>query len=110
MIIISGKVIGKVQGVMFRQTFIRHLIENKMEGGATNSANDSNEVNFTISGKKEIIDKVLLRLKSLPELNSWGATVSQLVISEKIIPIEFHEVTTSNVDSFKWSPNVKFYL
>jgi acylphosphatase len=110
MVIISGKVIGKVQGVMFRQTFIRCLIAKKMEGGATNSANDSNEVTFTISGKKEIIDKVLLRIQSLPELNSWGATVSQLVILDKVIPVEFHEVTTSNVDNFKWSPNVTFYL
>jgi len=60
-------------------------------------------------------DKVLDLAKKLTEtkpLNSWGAQLDTLTREEtgKVLPIEKHQVTTENVDKFKWNKNVEFYL
>ncbi len=96
--------------MMIRQTFIRALIKSNLIGGATNSSLDKNEVSFTIIGNGAQIENLLNRLQSLKELNSWGAKVDELVLLDKMIAIEDHQVTTSNVDDFKWSEGVAFYL
>src|SRR3990167_3890452 len=93
-----GFVRGKVQGVMFRQTFIRALLKRQLAGGATNDVADRDRVNFTIQGDEQKIGEVLGRLTSVVPLNSWGAIVTQLELLESPIPIDQHEVTTANVD------------
>ena len=39
----SFEVFGKVQGIMFRQTFIRGLEKRKISGGATNDPQNKRE-------------------------------------------------------------------
>ena len=99
---VSGVLRGKVQGVMFRQTFIRALLKNNLKGGATNSKGDKNEVSFTIIGDENIVDVVLKRLEELDQLNSWGAQVQKLEILDEVVDISEHEVTTENVDTFNY--------
>ena len=106
----SGKVRGTVQNVMFRQTFIRALQKKGLRGGATNNTTDSNEVLFTMEGDRQLILDLENKLKTKEKLNSWGALVEEFQELSEIIPIEEHQVTTENVDNFKWSPNVEMYL
>ena len=108
--IISGKVIGKVQNIMFRQTLIRGLIKRSLVGGATNHKENGDQVTFTISGDPSLIIELIEDLESGKKLNSWGAQVKSLEKFEHVIPIEDHEVTTENVDQIKWSTGVEFYL
>ena len=107
---VSIRIKGKVQNIMFRQTLIRGLLKRGLEGGATNSKDDKNEVNFSVMGEKTIINELVDKLASGVELNSWGAKVETVHILNDYIEIEAHEVTTYNVDSFNWSPDVSFYL
>ena len=106
----SVRVRGKVQGVMFRQTFIRALQKRNLKGGATNHPKDLHEVSFTLSGEEEFIREILEKLKEGHPINSWGATVQTLEELPDVIPIENHEVTTENVDNFNWSSGVEMYL
>ncbi len=106
----SGIVKGKVQGVMFRQTFVRALLKYGLEGGATNDPLDSNCVSFTVCGDEHAISEILKRLTGVVPLNSWGATVTHLELVTPPIPIEQHQVTTSNVESFHWTKSVEFFL
>lgn len=106
----SGKVTGKVQGVMFRQTLMRALITRNLQGGATNHKEKSDEVSFTVTGEPCLIIELIQDLKSGKELNSWGAKVDCLEELENITPVSNHEVTTDNVDQIKWSQGVEFYL
>ena len=110
MIIKSFKVLGKVQGVMFRQTFIRGLIKRNLRGGATNMNDHQKTVNITIeSDSKKLIENIIVEIMQLKVLNSWDATVEKIT---EIAPIQIndHEVTTDNVDDHKWSSGVDFYF
>ena len=107
--IVSGKVEGKVQGVMFRQTFIRGLLKRNLSGGATN-LEDRNIVSFTIEGDEESVQSVIDSLAQIKPLNSWNAEVQKVSILDEIIPIEDHQVTTLNVDGFNWNPDVEFFF
>lgn len=53
-------------------------------------------------------------MKAGKVLNSWGAkatTVQELhPPNEKCLEIDKHQVTTSNVDEFRWKQGVKFYI
>ncbi|OFZ13020.1 MAG: hypothetical protein A2X86_09360 [Bdellovibrionales bacterium GWA2_49_15] len=106
----SGIVKGKVQGVMFRQTFIRALLKRQLLGGVSNDPREHDRVSFTIQGDEQKISEVLERLISVVPLNSWGASVTHLELLGAAIPIEQHQVTTANVDNFRWTQSVEFYL
>jgi acylphosphatase len=106
----SGRVRGRVQGVMFRQTFVRALLKRGLAGGATNSPDSGDEVVFTLEGDEGSVEEVLNRLGSGEPINSWGAQVESLEMIDEPIPIERHQVTTLNVDEFRWSGGVEFYL
>ena len=106
----SGKAWGKVQNVMFRQTFIRALQTRGLRGGATNSEKDNNEVTITMEGDSKMIEELENKLKTKEKLNSWGALVEKYQELPEVIPVDHHQVTTNNVDSFNWSPNVEMYL
>ncbi|MBT3584662.1 MAG: hypothetical protein HN509_07130 [Halobacteriovoraceae bacterium] len=106
----SGAVYGKVQGVMFRQTFIRACLVRQLAGGVTNDPSQEDRVTFTLLGEDELVLEIIERLSKPEILNSWQASVEKLEILEQPIPIVQHEVTTDNVDDFEWSPGVEFYL
>ena len=106
----SFKVFGQVQGVMFRQTFIRGLIKRGLQGGATNQDDQDKTVNITIEAdSEEIIKRVITDLMEIKIINSWKATIEKILEIE-LIKIEDHEVTTSNVDDHQWSSGVEFYF
>lgn len=106
----SARATGRVQGVMFRQTFVRALKKRGLEGGATNTRHDPNEVTFTAIGDGGAIDELFAEMAAGEPLNSWGARVESLEPLDEVIPIERHQVTTTNVDDFHWSGGVDFYL
>ena len=104
------KVSGKVQGVMFRQTFIRACHSRGLKAAASNLSDGT--VECYISGETGLIDDLIANLLSGKELNSWGACVDKMIpISHtQGIPFERHQVTTDNVDTFNWNPNVDMYM
>jgi len=107
----SFQVIGKVQGIMFRQTFIRACLNRKIHGGATNDSLNRNLVTCSVeSSDPEAVDKLITDLKKLERLNSWGAHVESLEVLDNTLAIEDHEVTTENVDNYSWTPGVEFFL
>ena len=106
----SFLVFGEVQGVMFRQTFIRGLIKRDLKGGATNNKDSEKTVSITISGDENEIDTVVKDLKTIKIINSWNATIQEIRALDKTIETSDHEVTTENVDEIKWSSGVDFYF
>ena len=106
----SFKVYGKVQNVMFRQTFIRGLQSRNLRGGATNNSDVEKTVSITIDASEEKIKEVTQKLLELKVINSWNATVEKIEELPNSIPIQDHEVTTENVDQIKWSEGVEFYF
>jgi len=110
----SFRAFGKVQRVMFRQTIVQAIIKNGLQGGASNRKDDRNAVDFTLVGDSDVIDNLVHRLGSGKEINDWGARVDKLVSIDDEIGKDFdwrsHKVTTDNVHTFNWNPNVKMYL
>jgi acylphosphatase len=106
----SGRATGRVQGVMFRQTFVRALQKRGLEGGASNSRHRRDEITFTAKGAAEVVEELIGKMGAGQPLNSWGARVESLELLDDVIPIDRHQVTTFNVDEFAWSPDVEFYL
>ena len=104
------RVTGRVQGVMFRQTLIRAAQTRRIQGGASNLPDGS--VACFLSGASERIDEILEGLRSGKEINSWGARVEALSLLEASNGIAFdrHQVTTGNVDTFRWSGGVDMFL
>ena len=106
----SFKIFGKVQNVMFRQTFIRGLQKRQLRGGATNNSGTEKTVSITIDAPPEEIEEVVQKLLALKVINSWNATVERIEVLPSLIKIHDHEVTTENVDQIKWSEGVDFYF
>ncbi len=104
------KVSGKVQGVMFRQTFVRACHSRGLKAAASN-LNDGT-VSCYISGDTNKIDDVIINLLSGSKINSWGACVDKLIpiTDAEGIPFGKHQVTTTNVDGFNWNPDVDMYI
>lgn len=104
------KVVGKVQGVMFRQTFIRACHERGLTAAASNLSDGG--VSCVIHGARDTIDDLMTKLRSGEPINSWGACVDRIIplSAPEGIPFEQHQVTTRNVDSFNWSSGVEMYL
>jgi acylphosphatase len=104
------KVTGKVQGVMFRQTFIRGAQARGLKAAASNL--DDGSVSCFLSGPAEMIDDIIVKLLSGEPINSWGALVDRMtpISDPEGIPFERHQVTTSNADSFNWSQGIEMYL
>jgi len=107
---ISFYVIGNVQGVMFRQTFIHAAIKRKLKGGASNDAINQTLVHCSLIGEESIIEEMLSRLREGKPINTWNAYVSELHLYDHFIELSEHQVTTDNVNQFNWSRNVEFYL
>jgi acylphosphatase len=95
---------------MFRQTFIRAAQKRGLDGAATNLPDGG--VSCFLAGAEGKIGEILNGLQSGREINSWGARVERLVPldSESGLAFHRHQVTTANVDSYNWSPDVEMYL
>ena len=107
---ISFYVTGNVQGVMFRQTFIRAAHKRKLTGGVSNEAKDPNRVHCSLAGEAAAIDEMINTLREGKPINSWNAYVETLHFYDHFIELSEHQVTTGNVNQYHWSPNVEFYL
>ena len=103
-------VYGKVQNVMFRQTFIRGALKRNLSGGATNDPLNQGRVLCMLEGGEKEVEDYIHFLEEKKVINSWGAKVEKIAPSEETKPIENYEVTTRNVDHFNWSPNVEMYI
>ena len=110
MVIKYFEVKGKVQNVMFRQTFIRGAIKRNLSGGATNDSENEARVQCMLEGEEKVVDDYIAFLKEKKVINSWGATVEEVFTHEEGKAIESYQVTTKNVDQFNWSPNVEMYI
>ncbi len=98
---------GKVQGVMFRQTIIRGAQKRNLKAGASNLAS-GNEVKFTLEGDNNLIQEMVDFIRSGKPINNWNAKIDEL--KEEGSPDKTYQVTTENVDSINWNPNVEMYL
>jgi len=98
---------GKVQGVMFRQTLIRGAQKRKLKAGASNLAS-GNEVRFTLEGDNNMIQEMVDFLKSGRPINNWNARIEEII--EEQHPEAVYQVTTENVNTMSWNPNVEMYL
>jgi len=101
--------IGKVQGVMFRQTIMRGAMKRGLKAGATNLPN-THEVDFMLEGEDSSIQEIVDFIRSGKNINDWEAKIDELKEIESGNSISDYEVTTENVESFNWSTNVNFYL
>lgn len=101
---------GRVQGVMFRQTFIRAAQQRGLQAGASNLPD--RRVSCYLAGEEGKLDEILSGLRSQAPLNSWSAVVTRLTLlpPEEGIALQRHQVTTQNVDRLNWNPNVDMYL
>jgi len=98
---------GKVQGVMFRQTLIRGALKRKLKAGASNLAS-GNQVRFTLEGDNNLIQEMVDFIKSGKPINNWNARIDEII--EEQVPDATYQVTTENVDTMNWNPNVEMYL
>jgi acylphosphatase len=107
---ISFYVTGNVQGVMFRQTFIRAAEKRALRGGVSNDAKNNMCVHCSLIGDEEAIDQLITKLRTGRPINSWNAYVQELYLHEHFIELSKHQITTDNVNQFNWSPDIEFYL
>jgi len=101
---------GKVQNVMFRQTFIRGAMKRELSAGATNDPENESRVLCMLQGNEKTVEDYILFLIETRVINSWGAEIEDIVNREKGLDIEGYQVTTLNVDKFNWSPNVEMFI
>lgn len=106
----SFEVFGKVQGIMFRQTLMRSCHRRGIAAGATNDSTNKDRVTFSLDCEEDKIISLCRDLLELEELNSWGAKALSLNELDIFIHFEEHQVTTKNVDDFKWTEGVEFFL
>mmetsp|Transcript_10893 Transcript_10893/g.21772 ORF Transcript_10893/g.21772 Transcript_10893/m.21772 type:complete len:144 (+) Transcript_10893:1256-1687(+) len=112
---------GTVQKVMFRQTCIRKALMlrgpvkaeagvSHLRCGATNDSRDRTRVDITLDGPEHLCDEFVAWVGSGELLNSWGARVDRVDIVDTGHDIGRHQVTTENVHTRRWDPNVEFYF
>ncbi len=101
---------GKVQAIMFRQTFIRACLQRNIVAGASNSNADKSCVICSVECSVELYLKLKHDLQTRDTLNSWGAKVVLVEELSDYVSLSKHQVTTTNVDDFNWTAGVEFYL
>eukprot|EP01090_Pellita_catalonica_P017769 TRINITY_DN5465_c0_g1_i1.p1 TRINITY_DN5465_c0_g1~~TRINITY_DN5465_c0_g1_i1.p1 ORF type:complete len:116 (+),score=12.50 TRINITY_DN5465_c0_g1_i1:84-431(+) len=95
----SFVVVGKVQGVMFRQSLIRGAQKLRIRAGATNlNSPQKDRVSVTLEGGNSEVDDLINRLQT-QQINSWGARVKKIYPQDDTVGVAEHQVTTENVDS-----------
>eukprot|EP00929_Paragymnodinium_shiwhaense_P011043 TRINITY_DN116297_c0_g1_i1.p1 TRINITY_DN116297_c0_g1~~TRINITY_DN116297_c0_g1_i1.p1 ORF type:complete len:261 (-),score=20.76 TRINITY_DN116297_c0_g1_i1:105-863(-) len=101
---------GQVQNVMFRQTIIRAMLGRGIRGGATNCSTEADRVDFTLAGPPDAVEDLLGCLHTGQPINNWGARVLTLRELPSGLELHQHQVTTDNVESFAWNPNVEMFI
>ena len=101
---------GKVQNVMFRQTFIRGAQKRDLAAGATNDDIFSDRVFFVLHGEETDVLEYIEKIKEVKVINSWGATVEEITELPSGGELKSFQVTTENVDQFNWNPDVEMYI
>ena len=101
---------GKVQNVMFRQTFIRGAQKRDLAAGATNDSVFSDRVFFILYGEESEISEYVEKLKEVKVINSWNATVEEITELSEGGELKSFQVTTENVDQFNWNSDVEMYI
>ena len=99
---------GSVQGVMFRQTLMRGAQSRGLSAAATNE--DNGTVSFMLQGTPDAIDELIAVLEKGQAINSWGARVTRLERIKSGRPFSAYQVTTQNVDDFRWNQDIEMYL
>jgi acylphosphatase len=115
---------GRVQGVMCRQTLVRGAARRGLRMGATNELDGS--VSVTVEGRFVEIHALMARVGDGTELNSWGALADTVEEIQDCLgrgnhgwgprggprcrSIAKHQVTTENVDTFKWNKDVQMHI
>jgi len=95
---------------------MRACLKRGLAGGASNDKSNKSRVLFAVEGSNDKIDELVLILKSGQKLNSWGAKCDSVVeqqmhsIEEDAICLDQYQVTTNNVDNFRWKSNVEFFI
>ena len=106
----SFEVHGKVQNVMFRQTFIRGAMKRHLSGGATNDPENERRVFCILEGEEKMVEDYIIFLEKKKLINSWHATVEKIIRIKGEKPLEDYEVTTRNVDHFNWNSDIEMYV
>lgn len=106
---VSFLVRGKVQGVMFRKTFVNGAMKRNLEAGATNSLLRRDEVHCTLLGESAQIKEIKEALMGPEKLNSWGARVEEIVEIE-FLPLSHHEVTSTDFQECQLPTGISFFL
>ncbi len=101
---------GNVQGVMFRQTFVRGLLKRGLAGGASNDPTNRQRVVVTIADDGKKSHELLAQIAAGDVLNSRGAAAESVELLEEFWDWHEHQVTTLNVEEFAWQSGVEFYL
>jgi hypothetical protein len=95
---------------MFRQTLMRAAQSRHLQAGATNVSTDKGLVHFTLTGSQAKIAEIVTFMQSGQPLNSWGAVVTSLQPIDNPTSLSHYQVTTANVDRFRWNPSVSMFL
>lgn len=103
-------VYGVVQGVMFRQTFLRACYKRHIVGGATNHPDDLHRVECSMTGDPLLIQEIIDKMKSGEKLNSHYAFVEKVVRNEKGLDPLQHAANTETVECDREFQGVNFYL
>lgn len=86
-------VLGKVQGVFFRRSFVYWVEKQNLKGGATNNHDDCNRVHCTIFCDQNEILKLKERLAG-SSINNVGAHVDAIDETDHAIELEKHQAKT----------------
>ena len=63
-----------------------------------------------LKGEENLVEDYINFLEQKKVINSWHATVDKIIQSKEEQSLEDYEVTTQNVDHFKWSSDVDMYV
>ena len=101
---------GKVQEVLFKKTLVIGAHRHGVNGGVTNSEEDKDRVDITLSGEPDKVDGLLALLKPGRKLNSIGAEFTSVEFVDSGKKIEDHQAHTGQFDQLKFPAEVEFYL
>lgn len=106
-------VYGVVQGVHFRQTFVRKAIELNLIAAAKNDREDFDKVFCYLEGPIKIIENYLKSLVNADQINSQGASIRKVeyINDDGPIPeLSFFDIHSENINNYSWDPTVQILL
>ena len=101
---------GKVQEVLFKKTLVMAGHRHSVNAGVTNSEEDKNRVDITITGEPEKVAELLDVLKPGRKLNSIGAEFSSVEIVDSGKAFDAHTAHTGQYETTRFPEGVEFYV